>query len=167
MLSMARRRRGLALRPVNSVKNIVDSTNIGVTGATTTSVVLAQTVNDYTGGNADVPIGAKVSSIYVFVQIASDSTNANCDWFFAKRPSGITMPTPGATGGSTARKFILHEEKGLPGTYSAGSTPLTFKGVLKIPRGRQRFAEGDAVVLNLRGAQQYSFCVKAIYKFYQ
>lgn len=161
------RRRSLRLRPINSVKNIVDSTNLGVAAGTTTFVTLAQAVNTYAGGVSEVPIGAKLASVYLFVQVACDSTNANVDWLVAKFPTGVTIPTPGASGGSTARKYILHEEKGIPGTFSAGSTPLTFKGVIRIPRGRQRFAEGDFLQLAIRGAQVYSACVKCIYKFYQ
>lgn len=162
-----RRRRSLALRPVNSVKNIVDSTNLGVTGATNTVVDIAVAVNAYTGAVTDVPIGAKVNGIYLFFQIACDSTNANVDAYVAKYPSGTTPPAPGATGGNVFRRFVLHEEKGLPGAYANGNNPLTFRGVIKIPKGRNRFAEGDKVSVVLRGAQQYSFCLKAIYKFYQ
>ncbi len=161
------RSRGMALRPINSVKNIVDGVFLAVAAATVTSVTLAATVNDYTGGVTEVPIGAKVSSVYLFVQALPTAGTANIDWFIAKRPSGVTLPVAGATGGSPSRKFILHEEKGIPGNAADGAYPLTFKGVIKIPRGRQRFAEGDALILNIRGADIYNACVKCIYKFYQ
>lgn len=163
-----RRGRGLALRPINSVKNIVDGVFLGVTAASVTVVSLAATVNDYVGGVTEVPIGAKVSSIYLFVQSISDGTGiANHDFYITKFPSGVTMPVPGATGGDLNRKFILHEEKGIPGNNSDGAAPLTFRGVIRIPKGRQRFAEGDVLQLRLRGADAYSACVKCIYKFYQ
>ncbi len=162
------RHRGANLRPINSVKNIVDGTFLGVTAATNTDVVLAATVNDYTGGVADVPIGAKISSVFLFVQmISSDASVVNMDWFIIRKPTGVALPTPGATGGNAARKFILHEEKGIPGNALDGAYPLTFKGVIKIPRGRQRMGEGDQLLVRLRGASAYNACVKCIYKFYQ
>lgn len=160
-------RRGLRLRPVNSVKDIVDSTQIGVAAGTTSTVTVCAAVNSYAGGSTEVPIGAKVFGVYLFVQAASDATNANIDWYFIKRPNQVVNPTPGATGGTLPRKFILHEEKGLPGTYNAGSAPLTYRGFIRIPRGRQSFQEGDLAQVVIRGAQQYSFCIKAIFKFYQ
>ncbi len=171
LLVMARfRGRGLALRPINSVKNIVDSTNLGVVAATVTDITLVDAVNDYSGASATVPIGCKVSSIYLFQQIISaDSGVANADWYIWKGPNAVAaaMPVPGATGGHALRKYILHEEKGIPGNALDGAYPLTFKGVIKIPRGRQRMAEADKVILKIRSADLYNACTKAIYKFYQ
>ncbi len=164
-----RHSRGLSLRPINSVKNIIDGVFLSVAAATVTSVVLAEGVNDYTGLAKDVPIGAKISSIYLFVQILPTAGTANVDWYIWKRPGSVTTigPVPGATGGSVDRKWIMHEEKGIPGNAADGAYPLTFKGVIRIPRGRQRMGEGDEIRLQLRGADIHNICVKAIYKFYQ
>ncbi len=162
-------RRSLNLRPINSVKNILDTTQLSVAAATTTTVVVAATVNDYAGGATDVPIGAKISSIYLFVQILPTAGTANVDWYIWKRPGSVTTngPVPGATGGSVDRKWIMHEEKGLPGNAADGAYPLTFKGVIRIPRGRQRMGESDSIRIQIRGADIHNFCIKAIYKFYQ
>ncbi len=157
----------MSLRPINSVKNIVDSTSFGVAAGTNQTVTVGTVVNAYAGGVSEIPIGAKVSSIYLFVQMVTDSAVGNVDFYVAKRPAGVVLPTPGASGGVTARKYILHEEKGIPGYQSIGASPLTFRGVIKIPRGRQRMAEGDDITVQLRGSAVYSFCVKCIYKFYQ
>ncbi len=140
---------------------------LGVAAGTTTVMTLGQTVNDYVGAVDSVPIGAKVHSIYLFMQIIPTLGTANVDWYVMKIPSGVSQPTPGATGGANQRKFILHEEKGIPGNAGDGAYPLTFKGVIKIPRGRQRFAEGDNMFLVFRGADIHNACVKCIYKFYQ
>ncbi len=101
--------------------------------------------------------------------IASDANVLNVDWYMWKGPVGISgvMPIPGVTGGDVERKYILHEEKGIPGNALDGAYPLTFKGVIKIPRGRQRFGEEDVMQLRLRGAGETNSCVKCIYKFYQ
>lgn len=157
----------MAKRPINSVKNIVDSTLLAVAAGVTSVVTLAATINDYAGGVADVPIGAKVSSVYLFVQMLPTAGTSNIDWFVAKFPTGVTFPVPGATGGHISRKYILHEEKGLPGNAADGAYPATFKGVIKIPRGRQRFGEGDFLQIHLRGVDISNACIKCIYKFYQ
>ncbi len=157
-------------RPINSVKNIVDGTFLGVTGGTTTDFVVVNAVNDYTGLVAgDVPVGATVSSVYLFVQAVSATGTANVDYFMAKGPGNVmsNLPVPGATGGNQNRRFILHEEKGIPGNAADGAYPLTFKGVIKIPRGRQRIAESDKFIVSIQGADTYNACVKAIYKFYR
>lgn len=163
-------RRALALRPINSVKNIVDGTFLGVSGGTQTKTLVANGVNDYTGASGQVPIGATVKSVYLFIQILdSGSTATNVDWYIWKGPLDLNagMPAPGATGGDENRKYILHEEKGIPGNALDGAFPLTFKGVIKIPRGRQRFGEGDRLQVNAVGASAYNMCLKCIYKFYQ
>ncbi len=132
-----------------------------------TIVNVGVVVNDYTGGSAEIPIGSKVSSIYLFVQVQCDTVNNVVDFYVIKNPAGVVQPVPGATGGQTARKYVLHEEKGIPGDFTTGSPPLTFRGVIKIPRGRQRMAEGDVISVLIRGAAIYSACIKCIYKFYQ
>jgi len=161
-------RRGMGLRPINSVKNIVDSTLLGVAAGTVSAVDMAIAVNDYTGGVADCPTGCVIKSIYLFVQVLPTAGTANVDWFIVKAPQDVAaaLPTPGATGGTVVRKFILHEEKGIPGNAADGAYPLTFKGVIKIPRGRQRMAEGDRIRIRIVGADIYNACIKCIYKFY-
>ncbi len=153
-------------RPIiHTRKEIVDSVLLGVAAGTTTVVSLASVVNDYTGAVGTVETGSKIKFIYLFVQIISATGTANNDFYIQKSPFGVPFPTPGATGGDTSRKYILHEEKGIPGNAADGAYPLTFKGVVKIPRGRQRFGEGDVLVLVLRGAVDiHNICVKSIYK---
>ncbi len=165
---MGFRRRSSSLRPINSYKAIIDSTLLGVTGGTTSTIVLATAVDDYTGASGTCPTGAKISSIYLFVQVLPATTGtANVDWYVAKAPDTITAATVGATGGSPFRKYILHEEKGIPGNAGDGAYPLTFKGVIKVPRGRQRMGEGDDLFIKIVGVDNYNACLKCIYKFYR
>ncbi len=166
-MKMPRFRRGMSLRPINSVKEIIDSVLLAVTAGTSSTVVLGSSVNDYTGTVGTFPVGAKVSSFYLFVQILPTATTENVDWYVAKAPTALAMPTPSATGGDVARKYILHEEKGIPGNANDGAYPLTFKGVIRIPRGRQRMAEGDRFFIRLRGVGISNACIKCIYKAYR
>lgn len=163
-----RRRFRSSLNPINSRKNIVDSTLLAVGAATVSAVNLVTAVDDFTGAAATVPTGATVKSVYLFVQILPTAGTANVDWYIWKNPAGALTPAvPGVVGGNPMRRYVMHEEKGIPGNAADGAYPLTFKGVIKIPRGRQRFGEGDVLQIRLRGADIYNACVKCIYKFYQ
>ncbi len=161
----------MALRPINSVKNILDGTALGTAAGVTTNFPIINTVNDYTGLSLDVPIGAKVSSVYLFFQIIAQAAAGVVDAFVYKAPKEVSdallATTPGATGGSLNRKYILHEEKGIPGIFNQGAPPHTFRGVIRIPRGRQRMGEQDQMQLRVRCSTAYDACYKAIYKFYQ
>ncbi len=154
------------LRPINSKKVIIDSTLLGVTAGTTSTVLLATAVDDFTGAPGTCPTGAKISSVYLFVQILPTATTENVDWYFAKAPDTITTATVGSTNTSPFRKYILHEEKGIPGNANDGAYPLTFKGVIRIPKGRQRMGEGDDIFVKLVGVGIHNICIKCIYKFY-
>jgi len=153
-------------RPIiHTRKEIIDSVNLAVAAGVQTTIVLASVVNTYAGAVGTVEVGSKIKWIYLFVQFISTVGTSNVDFYVIKKPSGPVNPVPGATGGNITRKYILHEEKGLPGNASDGAYPLTFKGVIKIPRGRQRMAEGDVLQLVARAAVDISnLCVKCIYK---
>ncbi len=151
---------------IHSRKEVVDSTLLGVAAAVVSNVNVANAVNDYTGTVGSVETGSVIKSIYLFVQIIPTLGTANVDFYVIKRPDGIVDPVPGAVGGSFARKYVLHEEKGLPGNAGDGAYPLTFKGVVRIPKGRQRMGEGDDIRVVLRGADIYNACIKCIYKVY-
>ncbi len=160
---MPRFRRGM--RPViHTRKEIIDSTLLAVAAATTSNVALATTVNDYVGTVGTVETGSVIKSLFLFVQVIETASTSNVDWYIMKAPTGTVTPVPGATGGTTSRKFILHEEKGIPGNAADGAYPSTFKGVIKIPRGRQRMAEGDSIRVITRGTGIHNVCIKAIYK---
>ncbi len=163
MMGFRRQRLGMI---IHSRKEIVDGVFLAVAAGVNTTVDLATAINDYTGTAGTVEVGSKISSIYLFFQILPTVATANVDWFVMKKPNDVIPPTPGGTGGTVQRKYILHEEKGIPGNASDGAYPLTFKGVIKIPRGRQRMAEGDKIILKFRGADIHNACLKSIYKVY-
>ncbi len=162
-------------RPINSIKKVIDAS--GATVAGTVSVI--PLVNVTAGaawvdaGNVDVPIGCTISSVFLSVFVYLDQTvgvNAPIiDWYIAKNPgTNLTLPSPGATGASDNRRWILHEEKGLSSDVTDGGTPMVFKGVIKIPRGRTRFGADDQLVIRLlTPSHQAFFCIKCIYKFYR
>ncbi len=153
-------------RPVNSVKNILDGTFLGVAAGVITTADVITNVNTYAGGAIEVPTGAVIRGIYLFVQIQPQAVASQVDMYVGKFPPGSVLPVPGATGGNVNRRFILHEEKGIPGAANNGSPPHTFRGYVKLPRGRQRIGETDRIVVRISSATAYDACVKSIYKWY-
>ncbi len=151
---------------IKSRKEVVDSTLLAVAAGVTSTVNVAQSTNDYVGTVGTFEVGSVVKSIYLFVQVIPTATTENVDFLVIKKPAGVTTPVPGAVGGTPARKFVLHEEKGIPGNANDGAYPLTWKGVVKIPRGKQRMAESDIIAVAIRGVGIYNACVKCIYKVF-
>ncbi len=170
------------LRPINSVKHIVETS--GILAASTNTVL-----DELISGNSvyalattnGVPAGAKVNAFYFsFFAIAEGGEVAAevplVDWYVIKNPGdtfastfdSINLPTPGATGAHVNKNKIIHTEKGLAGggDASTAGVPMIFKGVIKLPRGMQRIAVGDRFQICARANFNTKFCLQAIYKHY-
>ncbi len=165
----------MSLRPVFSIKKVIDSSGKTVIATASTTVLAAATDGTAWVDAADdsVPQGSSIKSIFLSVFVAIDeSTQAATpliDWYVGKDPGGdLTFPNPGATGGADNRRWIIHEEKGLTADVGGSGMPMIFKGVLKIPRKMQRFGRNDKLFIKLFTTNHVAyFCIKCIYKFYQ
>ncbi len=99
------------------------------------------------------------------------------DWYVIHNPGDTfgdtfdanNLPTPGATGSHKNKRHIFHEEKGLAGggNLSLAGVPMVFKGVIKIPRGRQRIGQNDSIQICGRANFDTKFCIKTVYKHYE
>lgn len=169
---MARFQRAQAKRPIVSVKEIVDSVVFIVAAGVTTDIDLVNTVNNYTGTVGTVAIGATILGFYLETSSNNvDNIVGRTDWFICKRPKNRSIgdfPTPGATGGHALRNLIFHESKGIgQGTATTGGGQSTrMREFIKIPRGFRRCAENDKWTIRVGSSENYSFCLKAIYKWY-
>ncbi len=162
------------MRPVNSVKKVVDSSGKTVIATNSLNVLANVAATAWVdAGNSDVPQGCTISSMFISVFVWIDeSTNAATpliDFYVGKNPgTNLVMPDPGAVGGSDNKRWVLHEEKGLSSDIGGGGTPMVFKGVIRIPPRLRRMGKDDQIVLLIRTTNHVAyFCVKAIYKFYQ
>jgi len=171
---MARFRQSMAKRPIVSNKEIVDSVTLLVSAGVTTTVNLANTINDYAGTIGTQPLGSKILGFYLEISYnLSQVIVGRFDWYLAKRNSGraiVDYPAPGATGGNVLRKSIYHERKGvLDGGTTSNAGGQTSKSVefIKIPRGAQRMGENDFWTIFASGSTNYSMCIKCIYKWYE
>ncbi len=173
----------MALRPIKSVKHIVETSGIIAAGANAVTANLADGVDTYTLADTNgVPTGSKIHSIYFSAFILAEGGELAAevplvDWYIIKSPGATwastfdatNLPTPGSTGDHINKRHILHTEKGLTGGGDASLTgiPMVFKGVIRIPRGKQRWGEDDQLLWCTRANFASKFCVQAIYKHYE
>ncbi len=188
---MVFRRMGFAKRPINSTKHVIDfstavaglaNTQLGPnsTGHGPALVRAAEDASQVQLSNEEiVPDGSRVSSVYLSIFVCGDVNEAApsaiplVDWYIIYDKGGqLTtfdasgMPTPGATGTHRNKSKILHEEKGIVGEKNDGSK-MVFQGVIRIPRGQQRFTRVDGLKIAFRSNFDTVLCLKAIYKSYQ
>ncbi len=168
-------RRSLALRPVNSVKKVVD-VEAGLTASTvsTNNVVNSLAAAAWIdAADSNVPQYSNIYgiflSLYVTLDGAPDASVPIVDWYISKNPGdNLTMPEPGATGGNDNRRWIIHEGKGLLSFDTIGQPRQLFEGVVVIPKKMQRFSLDDTLQIRILTENHNGFfCLKAIYKFYR
>ncbi len=164
-------RRG-AKSPINSIKHVIDTggdlSELGTTSVNTIAVAVPN-VDSAVFKPGDIRVGATINGFFlsVFVIGATGAgIGAPINWFLMKLHDQQTSLNPGATGVTSRRNQVIHEEKGLAG--SADGTAMAFKGVVVVPKGMRRMREGDSWVLSLalsaNATSDANFCVKAIYK---
>lgn len=143
-----------------------------VAGGVITDIDIATAVNDYTGGVGDVPLGATILGFYLETSTNNvDNIVGRTDWFIAERKAGITtgnLPTPGSSGGHNQRSNIFHESKGIGqgNTATVGGQTTRMREFIKIPKSRRRMSEGKVWTIRVGSSENYSFCLKCIYKWY-
>ncbi len=170
------------LHPVNSTKNVTETS--GILAATTNTVVhtIATSVDSAALATTnEVTRGCTINAIYYSsFYIAEGGEVANevplLDWYILKNQGGnftvfaaTELPTPGSQGSSDNKRFIIHSEKGLTGGGDASLTgvPMVFKGVIRIPKGYRKFNAGDTLIICARSNFATKFCSQAIYKWFK
>jgi len=170
--------RALALRPITSIKHVVD-TNGGITGAiqSITDVMRAIDNPDYLTNPNDINTGAVMKWIFLNVQIIQKVAAGGVDNIYLAVYKNVGNNTAllangDAIGASDRKRFVIHQEMVMTGNVltAAAAVPKTlFKGVLRIPKSLQRFGLEDRlqVIISHRtgeASQQSNFCLQCIYK---
>ncbi len=169
-----------SIRPVNSLKHIVDTPTTAVPGGVATNVIIAQAVqNPLLAATTEVKEGSVINSIYLGVEAQQNGNSFSAVprvyMIVVKNPGNeIVAPYPANAGASDAKRFVIHQEMQMhtanTGLDNSNTFPRTmFKGVIKIPRGYRRFGYNDRliVVFALDSAEStgnINVCVQAIYK---
>ncbi len=175
-------RRQSTLRPVNSLKHIVDASGVVSAGTkVTVDLSLAQEIKTAAQSNR-VHAGAKISSLFLSVELSGSNAYggvARVYMAIAKNPgNNLTLPNLDSIGVSDNRKFFIHQEMIMltrQATSGAGGDwrfPRTiFHGVIRIPRQYQRQGLNDTIQMFLQNANAEAtgsadWCVQCIYKEY-
>ncbi len=162
------------LRPINSLKHVIDLTGAVTAGTQTEFVVSDAKDNPILTNPAECQTGARVSSIYLDVEVNSTERIEgvpipNCYMMLFKNiGSNLTPPSAASVGTSDLKRYVLHQEMVML-QNADGSNPRTlFKGVIKIPRGFARIGNDDQlVVIFVCGTFDTTVCVQCIYKEYK
>ncbi len=167
---MARFRRALRLRPVNSVKHIVDFSQ-SVAANTQTELVLVRAKDNPTlAVPNDVAVGSTVSWIYLTFEVEANEQSLgaipNFYMYVWKNPGGnLTATSPATTGDSDNKKHIIHQEMVMFENVQAGVVRNVFKGVIRIPPRMKRFGfEDELNVVFVAPSLITVSCLQCIYK---
>ncbi len=175
-------RRALQIRPVNSLKHIID-TNGGISAALQSATDVINTVDspDTDANPNECHVGSAVKAIYLRVEVVGKVPAGGVDNIymavFKNASNFLTLPNLDLVGVNTRRKFVIHQEMLMltpQATSGAGGGdfrfPRTlFKGVVRIPKGYQRNGQFDKLQVliqhrNGEATQTSEFCLQCIYK---
>ncbi len=164
-------RRQIRLRPVNSVKHVVDIQGGLVLDVQTVSTLIEAVDNPVLANNTDVATASNVRAFFLNVQVAASATAAlaNVYMFVAKNPGkriAVTdFPDGNKVGVSNLKKLIFHQEMIMTEKNTTAIARTLFRGVIKIPRHMQRFGQDDEIDIYLYApGVSFDFCVQCIYK---
>ena len=164
------------MRPVQSLKHIVDTNGVVVGGTASVTDVINTVDAPAAGISNQCATGSTVHAIFLNVQaiqlVVAGGIN-NLYMTVYKNPGGdLFGPPVDAVGISDDRKRVIHQEMIMTGSVltTADAIPRTlFKGVVLIPRGLKRNGVQDKLQVyighrNAEATQQTDFCLQCIYK---
>ncbi len=167
-------RRQSQIRPVHSIKHIVDAQR-GVAIATKDDVVIALAVDAPVLADVEnVETGSRINSIFLNVQVAASSTAALANIYFIiyKNPgSNIaagSIPNANATGSNDFKKQIFHTEMIMTEKNTTAFARTMFKGVILIPRHMRAMRVSDKIEIQFFSpGVTFDVCTECIYKEYR
>ncbi len=159
------------VRPViNSIKHYVQVPIVTVaSGATATQGIANAAAAPANTATSDVNIGCLIKAVYAEIWVDGDTSEATVVAIITKRLSGAGAPTFTnmnnlMSWNNKANVFEVHQGL-LP---DSGNVLPVFRGWIKIPRGKQRFAQGDKLSFALAATgTEVHFCGFFVYKEYQ
>ncbi len=176
-MSFRRASRGLRLRPVKTIKHIVDSSGLVILDTQSITDVVNTVEAPVSSVSNNVSNGSTVHAIYLRVEVKGGAVSASGveNFYMAvyKNP-GNNIAGPANLdniGVSDKRRFILHQEMMMttPATAESGFPRTMFKGVIVLPRTFKRMGIDDKLQVLLQQKsgetnQTTQFCIQCIYK---
>ncbi len=143
-------RRALALRPVDSNKNVFEIA--ASTGTTTANVILVSTVDSASlAATNEVERGCSIKAIYLSFDVcglAATGARQITNLYLMKNP-GTNLLAPGAfsVGSSNEKKFVFRQWSFQTMRNQDGNPPFHFEGWIKLPNRYTRFGAADILQL--------------------
>ncbi len=173
-MSFMRRRGQGTLRPVRSLKHIVDVASSTVTTIQTVIPLISAVDAPAIGAPTDIEQGSQVSAIYLRAEVLATAVYAGVPRIYMavfKNPgNNLTVPNPSNVGISDNRKHVIHQEMIMVAPLADSAFPRTmFQGVIRIPPRLKRFGFNDRMVVTFQHAAGETtgisnVCVQCIYK---
>jgi len=165
-----RRRNQNRLRPVHSIKHVVDIQFATVAGTQVNSLVINAVDAPILGVVANVETGSTVNAIFLKVECNQTSATGgglpNAYLIVVKNVGGNLASIPAnAVGSDDNKRFVIHQEMVMRQNLDNGNPRILFQGVIMIPKGYRRFGINDLLqvgVLNPAGTMDV--CIQCIYK---
>ncbi len=164
-------RRGFALRPIDSTKNVVYlEASIGTTVLNT---VLSNAIDSPVIGTANaIERSSTIKAIWLSIDVcglAATGVLQTTSMYLIKNPGGnLTDPAPRTEGTSNEKKFIFKSWNAMTMRNQDGNVPYHWEGWIKIPKRYQRQGQDDQlrfVFICTTAAGHLS--LQAIYKWYK
>ncbi len=170
LVMVFRRRSGMALRPVNRIKHVIDLQAAIALGAATNVTLVAATDTPTLAATTSVQTGSKVNGVYLHVEViktnATADTLANVYMVVFKNPGGnLTNLVPNAVGASDDKRYAIHQEMVMVSQTENLNPRTLFNGVIVIPRGYRRFGPNDTLLCRVSSpGADINLCVQCHYK---
>ncbi len=170
---MVFRRNRSQLRPINSIKNIVQDVDLLATGATLTKIIATSVDTSVLANTTEVDRGSRINTVYIEIYIYGNTTtgtNSPMTWFVMKNPSTeIAVPNPALLGTTDRKKFVFAMGRGLSGSSTTGSPPYVIRGWFSIPKRYRRMGQNDTLNWSIRNdsGANLNICSMFLYKWYK
>ncbi len=159
---------------INSVKHIVQTSLTTIQEQTILNTPLIRVVNVEPSTSTQVVVGAVIKAIYCEYWLVGESAqNCIATWSIEKLPNdgtAMTQTQAQALHSYPNKKNILKTGQGIVGENNSNPIPI-LREWIKIPKGKQRFGQGDELQLNVSCIGQtdngLDLCGLSIYKEYQ
>ncbi len=162
----------MALRPVNRIKHVFDSSATIAAGVSHPFSIASATDTPTQAVNNSVETGAKINGFYIRLEVASNEAIdlgaiPNAYMIIFKNIGGnLTAPAGNNVGVNDNKRYVFHQEMTMIENKGQGSNSRTlFNGVVAIPKGARRMGPGDVwQVICLSPALDVAFCIQTHYK---
>ncbi len=169
--------RALRLRPVQSLKHIVDVATSAVLAVVSVVPVIEVVASPALGTTTQVNEGSTINAIYLRVEVLATNVFAGVPRLYMavfKNPgNNLSVPNSNGTGSSDNKRYVIHQEMVMTGGNETSAFPRTvFSGVIKILPRLKRFGYNDKLVVILQNGSGETTginnaCVQCIYKEFQ